>query len=246
MTDDIGVSKAPSQVVIRPLPKVIFLWPSWVVSLVCWIIAATISGKEEPWVEPGTLGLLFTMTFFVNMFFFSFDFGRTTSLTLAAVGLASLFIVLWADSQWGFLPGLKTYVWNEINIQANTQFYGFFTGFLFLILLVVFVQSRFHYYIIKHNEILHKVGYLGDVQRYPSPNLRMTKEIPDVFEYILLRAGRLIIHPSRSPNAIVIENVININRIEEDIQHLLSSLSVNISHQHDDDDDDVVDDGITG
>ncbi len=230
MTDAAG--RAPSEVVVRPLPKVVFLYPSLIVGLFCWIAAATISGKDDPWVEPRTLGFLFTVTFFVNMFVFSFDFGRVKSITLAVAFLAIVFVVLYIDSQSPFLPGLKESLWDNIDIQANAQFYGFFTAFLFVILLVVFIQSRFNYFVIKHNEILHRVGYLGDVERFPSPNLRMTKEIPDVFEYLLLRAGRLVIHPTQSPKALVIENVVNINRVEEDVQHLLSSLSVNISHQH--------------
>jgi hypothetical protein len=69
---------------------------------------------------------------------------------------------------------------------------------------------------------------LGDVERYPSPNLRMTKEVTDVFEYALLRSGRLVLHPHGAPRAIVLENVIGVDGIESDIQRMLSTLSVTV------------------
>ena len=34
-----------------------------------------------------------------------------------------------------------------------------------------------------------EAGFLGDVHRYPTRGLRMKKEISDVLEFILLRAG---------------------------------------------------------
>jgi hypothetical protein len=58
--------------------------------------------------------------------------------------------------------------------------------------------------------------------------LRIDKEITDVFEYLLLRSGRLILHPSNERRAIVLENVFFINRREEDLTRLLGALQVQV------------------
>ena len=52
--------------------------------------------------------------------------------------------------------------------------------------------------------------------------------INDVFEYMLLRSGRLILHPSQERRAIVLENVFFINRKEEQITKMLSALQVQV------------------
>jgi len=88
--------------------------------------------------------------------------------------------------------------------------------------------------VIRSNEILHKEGFLGDVRRFPSPNLRMNKEIGDVFEFILLGAGRIVLSPASEKQSIALEHVLRVNRAEKAIQDLLSSLSVEIRHSDDD------------
>jgi hypothetical protein len=56
----------------------------------------------------------------------------------------------------------------------------------------------------------------------------MRKEITDVFEYALLRSGRLTIQPTKGP-PIVLDTVVNINGKQQRIQNLLDSISVEIS-----------------
>jgi hypothetical protein len=108
----------------------------------------------------------------------------------------------------------------------NQNFYFVMFTVFTIVFLMVFLMTRFNYWEIRHNEILHHHGFMGDVERYPAPNLRMSKEINDVVEYILLRSGRLILQPSSERQAIVLECVININRVEEKVKTLLGSLQV--------------------
>jgi len=69
---------------------------------------------------------------------------------------------------------------------------------------------------------------LSDLERYPSPHLRVEKEINDIFEYLLLGSGRLILHPSGERKAIVLDNVPWISHKERDITRLLSALQVQV------------------
>jgi hypothetical protein len=95
----------------------------------------------------------------------------------------------------------------------------------------VFVNTRFNYYEVNAREILHHHGYLGDIQRWSTEGLEMNKEIYDVVEYMLLRSGRLIFQPATSKKAIVLDNVAGVNRIEQDVNDLLSVVAVRLNQQ---------------
>lgn len=108
----------------------------------------------------------------------------------------------------------------------NATFYWVFAGGLTLVLLGVLIKARFNYWEIKNNELVHYHGLLGDTERWPAPNMRVTKEIRDVMEYLLCRSGRLVLIPSREPRAIVLDNVVGISNIEVRMQRLLNTLRV--------------------
>ena len=48
-------------------------------------------------------------------------------------------------------------------------------------------------------------------------------------EFALLRSGRLIFYPSTSREAIVIDNVLNVNHVEDRIKDLLSVVAVRMT-----------------
>ena len=97
---------------------------------------------------------------------------------------------------------------------------------LSLLYLIVWIMARFDYWEVRPNELLHHHGFLSDLERFSAPNLRISKEINDVFEYMLLRSGRLILHPTNEPRAFVLDNVLNINRKEAQITKMLGALQV--------------------
>ncbi len=246
----------PTSVIIRPWPKVVFLYPTFVCATLFWFIALftqpgeTGSVEAPVQIEQGTvpgqptedgaetapeeghssLGNIFMIVFFINLLVFSFDFSRIKSITIV-IGIIALVLGLgWADSQWEVLGSVKN-VMAGINIQMNAQFYGFMSGFLALLLLMVLINTRFNYYEVNHREILHHHGYLGDITRMPTAGIHLNKEIYDLMEYLLLRSGRLIFYAAGKREAVVIDNVINVNKIETRIKDLLSVLAVRVSDQ---------------
>ncbi len=213
----------PNSVLIRPWPKVIFFYPSAVAALLLWFYSMLKAEGSTTGVSG--LGDAFLIVFFVNLLVFSFDFSRIKTITIVlgviAVGLG----LAWANTAWGVWAGLAN-LWEQIDVRMNTQFFGFVAGFFALIFLLVLINTRFNYYEVNHREILHHQGYLGDITRVPTAGLHHNKEIYDVLEFLLLRSGRLIFYPASSRNAIVIDNVINVNRIEYRIKDLLSVIAV--------------------
>jgi hypothetical protein len=92
----------------------------------------------------------------------------------------------------------------------------------------VMISRRFDYWEVKGNELLHHHGFLSNLERFSAPNLRIDKEINDLFEYMLLRSGRLIIHASNERRAIVLENILLINSKEDRITRMLGALQVRV------------------
>jgi len=216
---------ARRHVLIRAYPKVVFFWLTWIVSLICGIIEASSSA------EIAEVPALWFGVFTFNLLVVSFEFTRILSVALIFFGFMLFFLVKWLGAdKLKFLGDLLS----GINPGMNAHFYFVVFGVFTLIFLFVFIQSRFNYWEIQPNEILHKRGFMGDVERYPAPNLRMTKEIYDVLEYILLRGGRLILQPSSERQAIILDTILNINHVEDRVKELLGSLQVTTtSHLHD-------------
>ncbi|MCA8942514.1 MAG: hypothetical protein KDB80_08165 [Planctomycetes bacterium] len=229
-------------VIIRPWPKVIFLYPTLLMAVGCWLYtliagdgfgaqamptdaAATGEAEAAAGASGSNVGNVFMAVFFLNLLVFSFDFSRIKSITILIALAAGGFGLAWADDRWGVAGNLMGAL-SLIDIQMNSQFYGWMAAFLFVCLLLVLVNTRFNYYEINHREILHHHGYLGDITRVPTQGLRFNKEIYDLMEFVLLRSGRLIFVTPTAHEAIVIDNVPNVNRAEDRIKNLLSVVAV--------------------
>lgn len=219
----VSVPTTDESVVIRPWPKVVFLYPTFLGACLCFLFAML--GMDSR-----MLGNSFMALLCLNLLVFSFDFSRIKSITIVIGLIALLLLLLWLDTKWnvtGFLGRLV----GGIDIEMNAAFYGFLAAFLGLLLVLVFVNSRFHYYEVNAREILHHHGYLGDITRWSTDGLEMNKEIYDMAEYLLLRSGRLIFLPTNSKKAIVIDNVIKVNRVEERVNDLLSHVAVRLDQR---------------
>lgn len=219
------------EVVIRSWPKVIFLYPTMFAGFFCGLAQHfTTGGIESDFAF--TAGLIYFVVLALNLLVLSFEFSRFKTLALFGFILALLFFLLYLGTRWDVLAFLKE-IFDHFRLRASTSFYLAISTYLLLTLGGVFVTTRFNYWIIRSNELVHKEGFLGDVKRFPSPNLKMTKEIGDVFEYALLGSGRIVLYPASEKQAIVLDHVLRVNARERSIQTLLSTISVEIEdHDH--------------
>lgn len=219
---------APSSIYLVSYPKIVFLYPTLLFALFCgiviWVLGEGAEGKSGRVEE--VMSLLFLMITATNLVVLSFDFPRTTWLTLFfAFSAVIMGLVLLFTKRPDLVPALSTF-FEALKPRANAQFYFLFGGLLSLLYLIVWLMVRFDYWEVRPNELLHHHGFLSDLERFSAPNLRISKEINDVFEYMLLRSGRLILHPTSEPRAFVLENIININRKEAQITKMLGALQV--------------------
>lgn len=232
--DETAQSDAPASEVSKNIylisyPKIVFLYPSFLMALVAGIymlVVGNTPGAERHDTE--VLALVFLGVLGVNLVVLSFDFPRTTSLTLFFLFAAIVMgLVLVFRLNPDLLGGVSE-VFARLTPWANAQFYFIFCGILGLIFIGVQISVQFDYWEVRPNELLHHHGILSDLERFSAPNLRIDKEINDVFEYLLLRAGRLILHPSNERRAIVLENVFFINTRESEITRMLGAVQVQV------------------
>lgn len=221
--------QASKPIYLVPYPKVIFMYPTFLAAIIAGIFMLVASNESTP--RTNTVSMIFLIIFGLNIVVLSFDFPRTTSLTLffviAAIALALWVFFIFNES---LLPPVTNFL-RSLSPFANSTFYFVISAVLTLIYIAVFLNIRFDYWEVRPNELLHHHGVLSNLERFSAPNLRIDKEINDVFEYALLRTGRLILHPSNERRAIVLENVPFINRKEAEITKMLGSLQVRIGKE---------------
>jgi hypothetical protein len=214
-------------ILLFSFPKIIFLYPAYFVSIAAGIWT---------WFERGDINSTghqiaawtFLVTLSLNLVVLSFDFPRTTSLTLFFfIVMVVLGLALTSVYMPGVLPGLRSAL-VAIRPVANHSFFFLFAGVMTLIYSGVWIHSRFDYWEVRSNELLHHHGFMSDLERFPAPQLKIDKEVNDIFEYILLGAGRLILHPSNERRAIVLENVVRIAKKEMAITKLLGTMQVRV------------------
>lgn len=225
-------AEAPSRIFLVPFPKIVFLYPTFLVGFVVAIWMNILGPPEQVTSNvPAILSTVFLVVLAINLVILAFDFPRTTSLTIffllvaLGFGLALLFVLK---------PDLMPYlahVLSQFRPQANATFYWAFCAIIAVITLAAYIEARFDCWEARPNELLHHHGIWGNLERFSAPGLRIDKEINDVFEYMLLRSGRLILHLANERRAIILDNVPFIKKKEEALTRMLGALQVEVRNE---------------
>jgi hypothetical protein len=249
-------------------PKVIYIFPSAIVALICAIgmwslrdkqydptlphqagasapntmITADATGKAEPahastmsrkerFTTPqNLLGVLFLAVLAFNLLVMALDFPRFELVGVILLILFALFFILWLGAFFQLdlmTPINALFAW--IYVFANAGFYLVYFLIVSLLLLIVYITRWLDFWEVMPNEILHHHGPLSDLERFPTMNLKFDKEIPDVLEFALLGAGRLVMHVPNVEKALVLDNVLFINSKEAALKSLMSRLEVRVT-----------------
>ena len=207
-------TKSITEIYLRSYPKVIFFWPMALVSLILWLVQM---------ISPtpiALLGNIWLIVFFINMFIVAFDFNSTKFFLLILVAVVViLLLVFLVPDMFSALPS------GSFNPGLTAEFYLVITIIMALILGLVVLSSRFDYWKIERNEMYHKSGIFSSAERVPTKSLRIKKSIPDVFEFFILRAGSITLLPGHG-DVIHLPTVLNINKKQNQIDYLLSHVSI--------------------
>ncbi len=247
-------------------PKLIFIFPTLIMAVVCWIgmmiirdsterpslrfstssadapVTPDKSGKatatpEKTPVPPNVhdfrsaqnlLALGFLGVWAFNMLILTFDFPRYSIVAIGFLVTTAVFFLLWLGMITDFLPVLF-HLFQGIYVSANAGFYLTFALIILVMYAVILVTRWLDYWEFRPNEILHHHGPWSDLERFPTMNLKFDKEIPDIFEHLLFGSGRLVFHVSGEQKAIILDNVLYINKKEEALKLIMSRLSVRVT-----------------
>jgi hypothetical protein len=205
--------------------------------------AANAAAAERPPAEPGAAapspvrrftrpqniaGMIFLTVFLLNLVVMSIDFPRFTIIAVVLGAIAVIFLALYLNVYFNILPPLVSLMENVFAV-ANAQFYILIATIVLFILALIWVTRYLDYWVILPNEILHNHGPFSDLERFPTMNLKFDKEIPDILEYALLGAGRLVLHVYGHPTAFVLDNVLWIDRKESELKQIMSRLEVRVT-----------------
>ena len=187
--------------------------------------------KHERFMTPqNLLGILFLGIFFFNLVTMAIDFPRFTVIAIVLTVLLGLFVLLWIAAYFDAdLLKPARVIFGGIYVVANSGFYFMIAFILAVNFAIIYVTRYLDYWEILPNEILHHHGPLSDLERFPTLNLKFDKEIPDIFEFLMLGAGRLVLRVTEERKAIVLDNVIFINRKEEGLKRMMSRLEVRVT-----------------
>lgn len=243
--------ETPEVIKIVPYPKIVFLYPTLLAALIAavylsivgapdWVPAApaaqaggeAAAAPEVARARGASITTVFLIVLALNLVILAFDFPRTISLTLfffvVAVAMALWLLFLKRPD---LVPALSELL-HQYQPLANATFFWTITGVLGVLFFLAYCTTRFDYWEVRRNELLHHHGILSNLERFPAPNLRIDKEITDVFEYLLLGAGRLILQISSERRAIILDNVPFISRKEGALTRMLGALHVELADEN--------------
>jgi len=216
------------EVTIRSYPKTVLFYPMTIMSLV---IGSLIFGFQffipEPFYSRMVTLLTFVwlVIFFFNLLLVTFDFGKNFIVAIILIIVIGVLAVALYASSTGSLPFFDP---SNLGLVINANSMLAFIIIFCLVIFIAWLRTRIYYVKIFHNEIVFKHGILGDVERYGTSNVMFYKEIPDIFEYLLLRSGRLTFTIPGRKTTIVMDNVPNINGVEKKVLTLLRRIEVDI------------------
>jgi hypothetical protein len=216
------VEQPVNRVILRDISRGIFFYPLAIYSFIAAIIEHIGESGEpsQPWVHANVLSIIWIVLFFTCVFIVSFDLsvGKFIGLVFLLVLVVLVIIFITLNNP----PMSEQFVFN---IQLRTQFYWMTAALLGVILLLTLMVAQFRYVKMERNEVLIK-GILGDVRRFPTASLNYEKKIPDVFKYMLLGSGTIILHLPGVSESVELSTVVNVHKKARQMDAILSAVRI--------------------
>ena len=207
--------KIPERVKVTSYPKIIFLWPTWIISFIFWIYEM-FGGAASP-DQNSLISWIWIIVFTFNLFVVTFDFaaGKFLLVVLLLLALAVIFLT-------GIIP---TYALPTMPID---KFFYLVITIIFTIIYGLLLLSRqFNYLEVTSQQITYHVGIFADERRYPAPSVRFEKKTEDVFERLMPPfCAKLVLKTEGGESAEIMETVPMINTRLSAINKILEHLKV--------------------
>jgi hypothetical protein len=247
-------ARIKDEVRIYHYPKIIFLYPTLIASIIAALVLSFSNGVyEEPTAAPAaetqTAGttptvsespepvkrssavlvtVLFLFLFTFNLFVMAFDFPQSKFLAVVFFIFAVVLGLVVVGVKSPKLMGSFGDLIYQINPVADKAFYWTMSALLGFVFIIMYLARMLDYWVIRPNEVIHYHGLPRHTRRFSAPHMRFEMEINDIFEHMLLKSGRLYIRPTGEREEFVLDNVINVRRKNERVNQILSALQVQL------------------
>ena len=208
MADPKTPPPSAARVVVRPLPKVVFFYMTWLGALACALLDGLFPAE--------VLGMTWMGIFLFNLATISFDF------TLDRLFILLLFagLISGALYHFGIPTEVKAFLLS-LNPVMNQGFYWLIFGIFSILYVAVFFHTRVNYWEFRPGEIVHREGLFMRTKRYPANQARWDRVVPDILERLLLGTGTMILTTSKEEAPVILEHVLGIGSIDDRIADVL-------------------------
>ncbi len=204
-----------SSVRLASFPMILYFWPT----LLTFIMCASLQGLE--WASPSFLGwwALSALGFNLVVLVTNLDQKKflIALLSLGLVGLgiwiSSLKGVTFFSSALGWLGGL--------NITLSTHAYLLVAFLLIVFSFMGLIQPRVDYWRLEPNEFVHYIQPFGRDQSIPRQGSTVTREVPDILEFLLSFGGGTLVVRREGQAVARIDHVPFLGRRMKSIERLL-------------------------
>lgn len=219
----------PGPVILRDWPKVIMMWPTLAVGLVCGVLMALypdIQAAAGEFQRVHYVGLVFLIVLAINMTLLLYDLSLRGFIIVALAILALVLALFLLNQQFegrvwkGIGRALSVRVW------ANAAFYFTFSLVLLLNLGIAFLMTRFNYWKVENNEIIIHEGFMHEQERHPTAQARFKLVIEDIVEYGLIGSGKLVFYFGDNNSEKELKTVLFVHRKARALDELLGRVAV--------------------
>ncbi|MCS5632370.1 MAG: hypothetical protein NZ744_16150 [Pirellulaceae bacterium] len=248
-------ARLKDEVRIYHYPKIIFLYPTLIASIIAALVlsfsdgvyeeSATAAAVAETQTDNATttdsestahnkrksavlVTVVFLLLFTFNLFVMAFDFPQSKFLAVVFFIFAVVLGLMVVGVKQPKLMGSFGDLIASINPVADTAFYWTMSALLGFVFIVMYLARLLDYWVIRPNEVIHYHGLPRHTRRFSAPHMRFEMEINDIFEHMMLKSGRLYIRPTGDKEEFVLDNVINVRRKNERVNQILSALQVQL------------------
>ncbi len=173
---------------IASFPPIVYFWPAILTFFFCGF------AQRFDMISEGTLGWITMCMFAFNILVIVQDFDQKKFLIFVLV-IATLGLLAWIINMKGF-QFLKNAVTSliELNPTLSTSAYFIFGAILLGLFCWGMLRPMFDYWKLEHNEFVHYIQPFGRDMSIPRSGSTVSKDIPDILEFILtLGGGSLVI-----------------------------------------------------
>ena len=211
---------------VASFPPIVYFWPAILVFFFCGITQAT------GLVAEGTLGWIAIAVFTFNILVIVQDFDQKKFLIMVLL-IVSAGLLVWIIDMKGF-EFLRRFA------RALIELHPTMSTSSYLILAVILtgmfswgmIRPMSDYWVLEHNEFVHYIQPFGRDMSVPRMGSTVSKEIPDILEYILTWGGGALVIKREGEIIATIPHIPFLGRRMKVIEKMLSEQRVT-SYEHD-------------